>query len=191
MDLREILQYIKEFGILPVFITLIMLYFLKNKERIFESVANHISQFLKNDHQKFVNQLDNDLIIKDIHIIELYLSNQTHPFFSNILNIYDKYKDTMGDKMDEFKKEIISYFKKSLNIEDIESYKIRHDIIQYYQQEIKMKVIDYFLSKLFEAISLNGKSNYNIFKALLRDLLNNIVLNTVDQLEKKFLYSKL
>lgn len=191
MEFNEIFEYIKQFGLLPVLAVATAFYYIKNKEKIFKLIADHISQFLQNDQRKILNQANNDILIKDIHILELYLLNQTYHDATSILTIYEQYKSGISERMEDFKNEVVNSFKKSSIHEGIQIFKIRSDIIHYYQQEIREKTLQKFFNHLFEAISINGQANYNIFKTLLQGLLNNFVSNSINQIEEKFLYSKL
>ncbi|MDH5680968.1 MAG: hypothetical protein OEZ36_05255 [Spirochaetota bacterium] len=191
MEYTDILNYIKEFGLLPVILAGAILYLMRNKDKIFKTMADQISLFLRNDREKFLQQMDNDLLIKDIHILKLYLMNEAHGVFSSVMSLYDKYKDNLKDSIEELKKDLSSYFKKSHVIEEINQYKIRPEIIQHYHQDIRKDLIDHFTQRFLETLSHNGNSNMDMFKALIRDLLDNYVNAAVDHMEKKFLYSKL
>ncbi len=191
MEIQEILTYIKDFGIIPVLFATFIFYLIKKKDEIFRRIADQISLFLQDDKRKFLEQADSDLLIKDIQILELFLLEQGHKSLEKTLKVYDKYKDQLSEHMDDFKSELEKGFNKSSLGDGMESCSIRPEIIQYFLQDVRVKEFDNFISQLNEAVLLNGNSNQKMFKKLLQDMYSNLVRNTTDLMEKKFLYSKL
>ncbi len=191
MEIQQILIYIKDFGIGPVFIAVLILYFIKKKDEIFRRIADQITLFLEDDKKRFIQQAENDLLMKDIQILELFLLEQGHKSLEKTLKVYDKHKDQLSENMDVFKSELDKGFSKSSLEDGMESYTIRPEIIQYFLQDVRTKEFESFISELHEAIMLNGNSNQKMFKKLLQDMYNNLVRNTIDLIEKKFLYSRL
>ncbi|GMT49126.1 MAG: hypothetical protein IEMM0008_0665 [bacterium] len=191
MEIQQILTYIKDFGIVPVLLATFIFYLIKKKDEIFRRIADQISLFLQDDKRKFLEQADNDLLIKDIQILELFLLEQGHKSLERTLKVYDKYKDQLSEHMDDFKSELEKNFNKSSLGDGMEFYSIRPEIIQYFLQDVREKEFKSFISQLNEAVLLNGNSNQKMFKKLLQDMYSNLVRNTTDLMEKKFLYSKL
>lgn len=187
IELHDILDYVKEFGMTPVLFAMIVLFIIKNKNKIIKLMADQISNSIQTDRQKILDQHDTDLLVKDIHILELFLLNRTHFWFDKILEVYEQYKNEISEKREDFKKDISTLLKTS-NDDTVTSY-IRSEFINFYEQEIKEKTLEKFLTRFFEAISMNGGSN--IFRTHLKDLLNELIRNIIDQTEKKFIYSKL
>ncbi len=191
MELKDILSFIKDYGYTPVLLSLAILYFIRNKDDILKLIADRISTLIQNNNQKMIEKAENEILIKDIQILELFLSKYVSEYFNTILTTYNRYKESINEHTEDFKAEIKDYFKKDRIFDLLESLKIRKEITTYYQNEVQPSLLDSFQNRLYDIISMNGKSNLTIFETLLKDILDNLVKQTTDYMEKKFLYPKL